>query len=777
MNNKYANFFFFCFLAFIALAVGIVLLAEDAEAEGEGVATIFPSYVVAGDFYSFEIKYTVPTDGFSDTGGGDPGWQVTIPSVTEYSGWDDATDPWSKPQDVDVFSPGYVQVEGAHSADATLVITGRELTVTYDGTSGFPSYNENLVLRYGHFVGRSQVQLHDELDVDFFTESDITGSGIYEEIADHPNADVVPGDPDKIIVTVLGDHDGNNGQQFDPNPYLSPFQIHTDAATGLIKDPAPPDQTSGLDFKVEIRLTDRYLNLITEEKGDDELDLQWGSVDNPPDAVPGKSPEPCANSPEIEDSFSVSTKFYAPGDFPYTKNDIPVQFVDGLGIRSDDDFNEFDFFHVTLYKVESDISLYVKNNQLYEWNTDLFDTESPFEGTPLDISYGPCMFEGDDVTFISAVTPIYIDNVEDLADVTIQYRVFYDGAWTDWQDGVSGEDVEFTMDDLGVGSDCEHIIEYRAYDKYCNYGPTLTTTVYVDASAPISTHTIYGDTVEDTGFTWIDYDGYIMLECTDYGCPDDPGPSGNKWTLFRFEYETVSYPVDLDDATFDLEVVEVDGMYYYVYDGELQISWETDCERTVYYRNQDNVCNLEDENSFIVRVDGTAPESSWDATGDMIADGSHYWIDYETEILIDCEDLGCEGGVGTEITYFRYTYDGDSYPMDDTDTRYGEYYFDGELGWWIYDGSIITWDEDCVHVIYFYNVDMLGNSESVNSVEFWVDGTAPQSTWAWDEFATYYQHDGDDFYWMTPGSEIELFCEDYGCNDGVGTEITYYRWV
>jgi hypothetical protein len=770
----------------VAFAFAMVLTADDAEADGDGVATIFPSYVIAGDFYSFEIKYTVPTGGFEkDTA--DPGWQVTIPSVTEYPNWDDATDPWSKPQDTDVFQPGYVQVEGAHASDVTLTITGRTVRMTYDGTSGLPSYNENLVLRYGHFVGRSQVQLHDEFDVDFFTECDEHGVGNYLEIADHPNADVVPGDPDKIIVTVLGDHDGNGGQQFDPNPYLSPFQIHTDAATGLIKDPAPPNQISGLDFLVEIRLTDRYLNLITEEKGDDELDLQWGSVDSPPDAVPGKSPEPCANSPVIEDSFSVMTDFYAPGAFPYTKNDIPVQFVDGLGIRSDDDFNEFDYFHVTLYKVEEDISLYVKNNQLYEWNTDLFDTKSPFEGTPLDLSFGPCAYDGGDFLWINGLTPIYIDNVEDIPDVTIQYRVWYLGAWTEWQDGAAGEDIEFTMTDLDVGGDCIHYIEYRSFDKYCNFGPTENATVYVDNTDPISSYTILGPQVVGIDFTWITYgnieltDGsYITFDCVDYGCDDsEAGPSGNKWTLIRYEYFGDSYPQDLDDSRWGLEVVEVDGMFYFIYEEGAKLWFNTDCERTFYYRNEDNVCNLEDEQTFTVRVDGTAPESDWDSTGDIIYNDVDdiYWVDYETEITVDCVDYGCMGGVGTELTYVRYEWNDDSYPMSDSDDRYGDYYFDGVYGWWIYDGTPIIWEEDCEHVLYYYNVDLLGNEEIVHMVEFWVDGTAPQSTWAWGETGNWYQHDGDDFYWITPGTDIVLRCEDYGCHDGVGTEITYYRWV
>jgi hypothetical protein len=540
-------------IAVIAFAFAITFAADDAEAQGGGVATIFPSYVVAGDYYSFTITYTVPEGGFNNSGGSNPGWSVTIPSVEEFAEWNGTTDPWSLPQTSDAFDFGFVTVEGAHKNDANITIDGRNVTIDYNGDSGFPAHDEDLVLRYGNLLYRSQVQLHNELDVEFHVEVDEAGDGTYEEIADHPNADVVPGDPDKIIVTVIPE------QIFDPNPYVSPKQIHTNS-TGA-KNPPPNDKISGVDFKVEIRLTDRYLNLITEEKGDDELDLQWGSVDDPPDAVPGKSPAPCSDSPRVMDWFSDWYDFYEPGPFPYNKTDIAVQFENGKGIRYDADFVKYDYFWMTLYKVETDVSLYVKNNQLYEWNTGQFNTLSPFEETPLDFYYGSCGYNQSGSWIINPYTPIHIDQLDaNITDYTIQYRVWYNGSWSSWFNGTANENVTFNMSSVGMGGDCLHYIEYRSYDKYCNFGEIKNETVYVDGTDPVSTASYYGTWIEGDGFWWVDYDSYFTLSCQDYA--DCPKVAGNLYTLWRYEYDNVSYP-NASAADY-----EIDGVYYYIYTEE-----------------------------------------------------------------------------------------------------------------------------------------------------------------------------------------------------------------
>jgi hypothetical protein len=188
----------FGIIAVLAFACALVLASDDAEGTG-GTGVIFPSYVVAGDHYSFTITYTVSEGGWTnEPGGGDPGFRVTIPSVEEYPDWDPAPpwdgteDPWSTPQTFDTNEFGYCSVEGPHKNDATISITGRTVTLTYSGAGGYPQHHDQLVLRYGNLLYRSRVQLHSELDVVFFTEYDKNGDGVWDEVDDLRYEDVVP---------------------------------------------------------------------------------------------------------------------------------------------------------------------------------------------------------------------------------------------------------------------------------------------------------------------------------------------------------------------------------------------------------------------------------------------------------------------------------------------------------------------------------------------------------------------------------------------------------
>ena len=238
------------------------------------------------------------------------------------------------------------------------------------------------------------------------------------------------------------------------------------------------------------------------------------------------------------------------------------------------------------------------------------------------------------------------------------------------------------------------------------------------------------------------------------------------------------------------DAVLVDGEWYLEYD--LPITWYDDCIHYLYYRNVDYLGNLEAEHMAMFYVDGTAPVSEWgfvDDTGDQIYDevDDFYWIDYDTRIWIECEDFGCDDGVGVMNSIYRWEWDEDgdgvidSFYPSEQEADYGiDWDGDGpeEMVWYVIyiDGEeLIWWEQDCVHYLYFLNFDYLYNIEDEWCIEFWVDGTTPESTWQFGDVGDQIPRIGDweGDWWVDYDTEIILICEDYGCNGGVGDFYPY----
>jgi len=126
---------------------------------------------------------------------------------------------------------------------------------------------------------------------------------------------------------------------------------------------------------------------------------------------------------------------------------------------------------------------------------------------------------GDD--YISFISPIYL-NVTDggtppaIVDLcTIYYRIWFNSTWTSWMHGSPAADVEFTLDDIGLGDDGKYYIEFYAIDGLGNVEGVKNQTFYVDNSMAIPPETgteinssIYNNA---TGEYWATSDSNITL--------------------------------------------------------------------------------------------------------------------------------------------------------------------------------------------------------------------------------------------------------------------------
>ncbi|MCD6415043.1 MAG: hypothetical protein J7L23_05460, partial [Candidatus Diapherotrites archaeon] len=173
-------------------------------------------------------------------------------------------------------------------------------------------------------------------------------------------------------------------------------------------------------------------------------------------------------------------------------------------------------------------------------------------------------------------------------------------------------------------------------------------------------------------------------------------------------------------------------------------------------------------------VDSQPPNTTKVFDGPNKIDGEVEWIDGVTKInltAVDYPDAVCKSGV--DKTYYRIV------PMDD-DTCWspGCYCYpihnSSDEGWTEYTGPIGGINESC-HMIEYYSVDKLGNTESVKTNCFFVDKTPPN---VWAEVGTpKLPGDGETFdYWVTQNTSIDLYCEDQGPHPSGDVHLYYKIW-
>lgn len=802
-----------------AFAFGLVCLADDAGAEdGEGTANVDYTWVFAGQNAGedgnqhFSFTY-VPDEDF--TSNDDPGIKLTIPEVTGYVDWNHLTHPWTKPQTSTSGADGYVWVtDGLGNAWAGAVITfedgdghatgvvDRKIVVKF--SSRLPTTSDTVVIHYDGVAQR-----HAEWDVYFKMESDEDGDGTYVEIDasshENPNIDVLPSAAYKLVMTILPD------QTFDPNPYLEPTVWHD---TDIIAD-----KTVGVPFDVELRLVDIYGNPVI----DHDFTYAYGTHNV---RIRGAGISPCYYVPEMTVWNGAANQMSDnPLEWWYVdqygvpnsanQDDLPENFYAGQ-VRWISGYSGFDPVYtnkapMVLYKVENNIRLYDKiyNDPVskYEYQTPPFDVVS-ITGS-VDKNYGTPVLPmpgSDPATHrITKNTPIILtsndlnNGIEDIA--YIQWKISW--GWnglvyqynTDWQPdpyttGDLGKSpVQLVLADLestypGISDDCRHRIDYRVKDKFCNdAGAADWQEFYVDSTAPDTTDIkVIGTPKWDDGtqgaIIWVTKNTLFSFNID----PDPDLPEG----VCQSGLDYIMYRIYIDGQTPPTQWERYEGGTFTI---------PEDCDHWLEWYGVDKLGNTEDPyNRQRHYVDTTPPESEWhwidsgqeeimhqDGTGHP--DG--YWIDRGDAIYLTCEDKGCDPdddpnngeGVGTDETWWRYEW------TDGTTTTYypGPAATDFEL----YLGQDISWNRDCKHTIFFYNVDRLGNVETpVNSVSFWVDGTAPVSEWHWSAGTSYtptvhYDDAGaPDGYWVgnTIDHAVWIECNDAGCDGGVGTDKTYWRY-
>ncbi|MEM2583814.1 MAG: right-handed parallel beta-helix repeat-containing protein, partial [Candidatus Thermoplasmatota archaeon] len=211
-------------------------------------------------------------------------------------------------------------------------------------------------------------------------------------------------------------------------------------------------------------------------------------------------------------------------------------------------------------------------------------------------------------------TPIYGDYLTSSTQITLiatdgesgvkatYYRIWYDGAWTDW--------ITYTGPFTLTG-ECLHYLEYYSEDKAGTIEDVHNQTHYVDNTPPTTTLTFgtpyYTDGVDE----WITSSTPITLTSTDGGAC--------ACGVYKIYYR-------------------INGGAWNEYTAPFTIPDE--CTHTIEYYAVDNLGNTETTKSQTVKVDNTPPTTTLTFGTPYYTDGVDEWITSSTPITLTSTDGG-----------------------------------------------------------------------------------------------------------------------------------------
>ncbi|MFH1727990.1 MAG: hypothetical protein ABIA04_06190, partial [Pseudomonadota bacterium] len=330
--------------------------------------------------------------------------------------------------------------------------------------------------------------------------------------------------------------------------------------------------------------------------------------------------------------------------------------------------------------------------------------------------------------------------------------------------------------------------ETRDIDEYWQF---LYDTTSVDNAVPLITKDLVGGTQSGPcppgagEECWMTQDTQIIVSVIDQG---DCGIS-------QLDYCTYSYTVDgvpHFEHTFDPE------------EPSQGISWEIyfdeDSVHELYIECADEAGNTV-EDTEVFRVDSTPPETEkvYGAPHfpDPIVENEYpHWINTNTPITmsaVDPDPTGYECNIGVTETYYRNIF----YGPGELDNYCASYEAcqtwepcvinpiksdcDGDCPspceeWIPYTGEFYKQEESC-HIIEYYSVDELGNTEPINWQCVYVDNRAPT---VWKEHGEGMIWDYDEvlgeFHWMTQETPIDLYCKDNDPHPVDNVSLWYRTW-
>ncbi|HEC76437.1 MAG TPA: LamG domain-containing protein, partial [Thermoplasmatales archaeon] len=355
--------------------------------------------------------------------------------------------------------------------------------------------------------------------------------------------------------------------------------------------------------------------------------------------------------------------------------------------------------------------------------------------------------------YVTTSTPITIDAYDNgcCDNLTVEYRIWYMGTWSDWTEVTVPYDLYFT-------EECTHYLEIRAYDCL-GHIVTDNETFHVDDTPPTGVKEIgnpqYG------GGVWVTQNTPIWINATDEGCNNGAG-------VYQLYYE-IWLDTDNDgvrdtfvssDTVHDGDPEDLDGSV----DGEVhvKIQFGEDCKHALWWRSQDYLGNQESWNWQWHYVDTVAPDSTKEVGSPSceIIPGVEYCITTTTPIWINATDNGTEPWctVGSYTIHWVVWNDTGIYMQGTANNMNVTIYI----------------DEECNHTLGYWVEDDLGNrwpADGYHNETFHVDDTAPVII---KTVGDPHCEIAPDEYCVTTSTPITIDAYDLGCCDSLTVE--YRIW-
>ena len=339
------------------------------------------------------------------------------------------------------------------------------------------------------------------------------------------------------------------------------------------------------------------------------------------------------------------------------------------------------------------------------------------------------------------------------------------GEW-DCQDAVGTGSFNPYVEPFFKPEESCHLIEYYSIDNVEKTETVKKQCVYVDNTPPDGIKTVGEPKLPGDGFDyWVrNHVTEITLDCVD----PQPHP---------VDHETMCYKISFDDPPGSY----LTNQYCTQFGGKMEGDWccadVSGTNKYTFTFEEDSLHDLEyycidalgNENEVDIewfRVDSTPPETLKTVVGpkypasepditmfNLVEDQiTNFWImDKVTVINLDATDYKYPCDVGVKEIHYRICLD------ENEDNAFDEV----ECEDWIIvpDNHVdFTIDEDCLHKIEWFAVDLLGNTETTNIQYHRVDSQPPVTTktigdpkW-WDEDL--------ELWWVTSDTEFTLTAVD-----------------
>jgi len=305
------------------------------------------------------------------------------------------------------------------------------------------------------------------------------------------------------------------------------------------------------------------------------------------------------------------------------------------------------------------------------------------------------------------VTATAFDNIG-VTNVTLYSRYSEDGTeWTEWTSYYGTDEEEpWSWEFTGDEGDGYYEFYSIAVDDYGNVEDppsTADASTGLDTITPVTTHAL-NPVTPDGENDWYVSSVTVTLSAID-------ALSGVKWTWYQID--SGSWNIYMEPFT-----VSDDG------------------EHVVSYYSVDLAGNREETHSVDFKIDKTPPVTTLELGGVI---GKEGWFVSNVTVTLSAEDA---------ISGVNYTV----YKLNNSD-------------WTVYEESFIV-TEDGDHILYYYSVDLAGNIEPTNEVEFKIEhDTRPP--------VTTHHFDGvmGDNNWFVSNVTVTLTAVD----DSAGVDYTMYK--